>query len=178
MKFLNRTKHKKLRLSMDNIKCIMWYINAVFTMHADYKSHTGATMTFGEGAVQSISQKQKLNTRSSTKAELVAADDATVKILWTKLFLEEQGYTVEKNTLYQDNKSAILLEENGWKSSEKRTQALNVRYFFLMDQVEKGNLTITCCPTDAMIRDFMSKPLQGSKFQQFSDDIMGLEPGK
>ena len=97
MKFLNGTKHKKLRLRMDNIKCIKWYINAAFAVHADYKSHTGATMTFGEGAVQSISQKEKLNTRSSTKAELVAADDAAVIILWTKLFLEEQGYTVEKN---------------------------------------------------------------------------------
>ena len=177
MKFLNGTKDKKLRLSVDNIKCIKWYVDAAFAMHADYKSHTGATMTFGEGAVQSISQKQKLNTRSSTEAELVAADDAAVMILWTKLFLEEQGYTVEKNILYQDNKSAILLEENGRKSSGKRTRALNVRYFFLTDQVEKGNLTVTYCPTDAMIGDFMSKPLQGSKFHQFSDDIMGVEPG-
>ena len=52
-----------------------------------------------------------------------------------------------------------------------------MRYFFLTDQVEKGNLTITYCPTDAMIGDFMSKPLQGSKFRQFSDDIMGIGPG-
>ena len=54
---------------------------------------------------------------------------------------------------------------------------MNVRYFFLMDQVKKGNLTITYCPTDAMIEDFMSKLLQGSKFRQFSDNIMGIEPG-
>ena len=51
MKFLNGTKDKKLRLSVDNIKCIKWYIDAAFAVHADYKSHTGATMTFGEGAV-------------------------------------------------------------------------------------------------------------------------------
>ena len=41
----------------------------------------------------------------------------------------------------------------------------------------EGNLTITYCPTDAMIRDFMSKLLQGSKFRKLSIDIMGLEPG-
>ena len=69
--------------------------------------------------MQSISWKQKLNTRSSTEAELVAADDTTVMILWTKLFLEEQGYALEKNILYQDNKSAILLEENGLKNLGK-----------------------------------------------------------
>ena len=47
----------------------------------------GATMTMGRGAIQSISRKQKLNTRSSTEAELVAVDDMSVMILWTKLFV-------------------------------------------------------------------------------------------
>jgi hypothetical protein len=45
----------------------------------------------GEGAVQSISRKQKLNSKSSTESELVGADDVSIMILWTKLFLEEQG---------------------------------------------------------------------------------------
>ena len=42
-------------------------------------------MTFRIGAVQSISQKQKLNTRSSTESELVGADDVTDLILCTRL---------------------------------------------------------------------------------------------
>ena len=130
-------------------------------------------MTFGEGVVQSISHKQKLDTRSSTEAKLVVADDVTVMILWTKMFLEAQRYTVEKNILYQDNKSTILLKENGKRSSRKQTQALNMRYFFLMDQVEKGNLQIKYCPTNEMAGDYMSKPLQGSKFCKFCDMIMG-----
>jgi hypothetical protein len=80
-------------------------------------------MTYGNGALISLSRKQKLNTRSSTKAELVGADDAATMILWTKLFMEAQGYTIKSNILYQDNKSAILLETNGKKSSSKRTRA-------------------------------------------------------
>ena len=110
-------------------------MDASFAVHPDYKSHTGATMSYGDGngAVQSISRKQKLNTRSSTESELVGVDDASVMILWTKLFLEEQGYNINSNILYQDNKSAILLETNGKKSSGKRTRALNIRYFFLTD---------------------------------------------
>ena len=39
------------------------------------KSHTCAVMTMGRGAIQFISSKQKMNTRSSTEAELVAVDD-------------------------------------------------------------------------------------------------------
>ena len=130
-------------------------------------------MTFGRGAAQSVSRKQKLNTRSSTEAELVGADDLATNICWTKLFMESQGYNIEKNILYLDNKSAIFLETNGRKSACKRSHALNVRYFFLTDQVEKGNLSIEYCPTDEMVADYHTKPLQGAKFQKFHDMVMG-----
>jgi hypothetical protein len=94
-------------------------------------------------------------------------------ILWTKLFLEEQGYNISQNILYQDNKSAILLEKNGKKSSSKRTRAINIRYFFLTDQSEKGNVQIEYCPTGEMIADYMTKPLQGQLFEKFKSLIMG-----
>ena len=119
------------------------------------------------GSIVSVSRKQKLNTKSSTEAKLVGADDITSLILWTQLFMEEQGYPIDRNILYQDNKSAILLERNGKQSSSKRTRHLNIRYFFLTDQLEKGNLEIEYCPTDAMVGDYMTKPLQGTKFVQF-----------
>ena len=130
-------------------------------------------MTMGNGAIQSISRKQKLNTRSSTEAELIGVDDAATMVLWTKLFMEEQGYDIEENKIYQDNKSAILLETNGRKSAGKRSRALNVRYFFVTDQVEKGNVIIDYCPTDDMIADYMTKPLQGEKFKKFRKMILG-----
>ena len=173
MKYLNATQDKKLTLSADNLKVIKWYVDAAFAVHPDFKSHTGGAMTFGKGSAQNISRKQKLNTKSSTEAELVAVDDVSIMILWTKLFMEAQGYRINKNILYQDNKSAILLEENGRKSAGKRSRALNIRYFFLTDQIEKGNLTIEYCPTEKMWGNFHSKPLQGEKFRQFQNDIMG-----
>ena len=83
-------------------------------------------MTMGKGAVLSGLNKQQLNTRSSCEAELVRADNYATKILWTKLFMEEQGYEIRRNVLYQDNKSTILLLENGKRSSGKRTRALNI----------------------------------------------------
>jgi hypothetical protein len=64
---------------------------------------------------------------------------------------------------------------NGKKSSRKRTRALNIRYFFLMDQVEKGKVTIVYCPTDDMVGDFHTKPLQGKKFQKFQNAILGCD---
>jgi hypothetical protein len=175
LKYLNGTREYVLTLSADSLQVIKWYVDASFAVHPDFKSHTGGVMTFGRGAVQSLSTKQKLNTKSSTTAELVGADDASTLVLWTKLFMEEQGYAINKNILYQDNKSAILLELNGKKSSSKRTRALNIRYFFLTDQAEKGNLIIDHCPTEDMIGDYLTKPLQGEKFKKFVSEIMGLE---
>jgi hypothetical protein len=174
MKYLNDTRELKLTLSADSLHCIKWYVDASFAVHPDYKSHTGATMSYrdGDGAVQSFSRKQKLKTRSSTESELVGGDDVSVMILWTKLFLEEQGYNINSSILYQDNKSATLLETNGKKSSGKRTRALNIHYFFLRDQVKKGSVTIVYCPTHDMVGDFHTKKsLQGEKFR-FSDAII------
>ena len=173
MRYLNGTRKLCLTLGVDNVHVIKWYVDASFAVHPHFRSHTGAIMTMGTGAIQSMSKKQKLNTRSSTEAELVGVDDAATMVLWTKLFLEEQGYNIEKNILHQDNKSAILLETNGRKSAGKRSRALNIRYFFMTDQIEKGNVQVEYCPTDKMIGDFMTKPLQGSKFREFRRAVLG-----
>ena len=96
-------------------------------------------------------------------------------IMWTKLFMEAQGYEINNNILYQDNKSTMLLLNNGKRSSSKRTRAFNIRYFFLTDQIEKKNLSVEFCSTTKMIADYMSKPLQGKMFQEFKKLIMGQE---
>ena len=174
LEYLKGTSKLCLKLKADNLQVVKWYVDASFAVHPDYRSHTGAVMTLGKGSFIAISINQKLNTRSSTEAELVGADDAATMILWTGLFMEQQGFPLNKNILFQDNKSAILLENNGKRSAGKRSRALNVRYFFLTDQVEKGNLSIEYCPTDLMWADFMTKPLQGEKFRKFRDEILGI----
>ena len=63
-------------------------VDAAFAVHPDFGSHTGATMTMGRGAVSHITRKQGMNTRSSTEAEVVAADESVGPMIWTKLFLE------------------------------------------------------------------------------------------
>ena len=173
LRYINGTRNDKLILSADDLHVIKWYVDSAFAVHPDFKSHTGGGMTYGRGMPITMSRKQKLNTRSSTEAELVGADDMSTMVLWTKLFMEAQGVEIKKNILYQDNKSTILLENNGKRSSGKRTRAFNIRYFFLTDQIEKGNLSVEYCSTTEMIADYMSKPLQGKLFQKFKKLIMG-----
>ena len=135
-------------------------------------------MQWGLGTSISASLKQKLNTRSSTESELVGVDDMMEKVLWIKLFLEEQGVHVEKNIVMQDNQSAIRLEENGRASAGKRTRALNIRYCFITDQVQKGNLSVKYLPSEEMVADFLTKPLQGELFCKFQARILRIESEK
>jgi hypothetical protein len=131
--YLHGTQEMVLTLSADNTRIIKWYVDVAYAVHKDMRSHTGGAMTMGKGYPIAASLKQKLNTRSSTEAELVGTDDLMGTIIWTNYFLEAQGYTCHDTIIYQDNKSAILLEKNGKKSSSKRMKHINIRYFFITD---------------------------------------------
>jgi hypothetical protein len=112
LKYLKGTRGLKLTLTVGDLSIIQWWVDASYAVvHEDCRGHTGAMMSLRKGAVTSFSTKQKINGKSSTEDELIRVDDAMPRILWTKYLIEAQGYTVEHNKLYQDNKSAILLEK-------------------------------------------------------------------
>jgi hypothetical protein len=130
-------------------------------------------MSLGWGSVIGMSKKQKLNTKSSTKCELVGVDDASPQMLSTIYFVEGQGYGVKASILNQDNLSAILLEKNGRASSSNRTKNINVRYFFIKDQIASGKITVEHCPATEILGDHFTKPLQGTVFRKFRAEIQG-----
>jgi len=55
------------------------------------KSHTGGATSLGRGAIMCKSTKQKLNTKSSTEAEVVGSSNYLPNTVWAKMFLAEQG---------------------------------------------------------------------------------------
>jgi hypothetical protein len=65
---------------------VKWWIDASFAVHPDMRSHTGNTMSLGKGSVYLTSRKQRINTKSSTKAELVGVDDSMPLVIWTRNF--------------------------------------------------------------------------------------------
>jgi hypothetical protein len=95
-------------------------------------------------------------------------------MLWTRYFIEGQGYNIEASILNQDNLSAILLEKNGRASSSKRTKHINVQYFFIKDRIASGELTVKHCPAAEMLADHFTKPLQGTLFRASRAEIQGI----
>lgn len=166
-----------LTLGIDESRTTKWWVDASFATRHKMRSQTGGTMSMGRGSVYSISRKQKLNTTSSTEAELVGASDVMPQILWTRQLLLSQSVEGINHILFQDNESAILLQKNGSGSSSRRTRHINIRYFFVKDRVDAKELDIQYCPTNEMVGDFFTKPLQGKKFTLFRKIIMGEETG-
>lgn len=174
IRYLRGTTKLALTLSAKSAITPKWWIDGSHGVHPTMRGHTGGCMSLGKGMQMSISTKQKMNSRSSTETEIIAVDDLMPSLLWTNYFLEHQGYSSENTILYQDNKSAILLENNGRMSSGKRTKHINMRFYFITDRIRGGELSVEHCPTQDMIADF-TKPLQGKLFYKFRSLIMNLQ---
>ena len=173
MKYLQSTAHLPLVLRTNGQGSTI-YMDGAHAVHSDMKSHGGVFATEGKGAMISSSTKLRLNTLSSTETELITVGEKISKSVWFRLFrIAQNGYSNE-DTLMQDNQSAILLENNGRFSAGKGSKHIDIRYFFVTDQVKNGHFKVQYCPTIEMIADFFTKPLQGGLFHKFRNLIMAI----
>ena len=58
----------------------------------------------------------------------------------------------------------------------KRTRHINIRYFFVTDKIANKEIRVAYCPTEAMIADYFTKPLQGKLFRTLRYWIMNSVP--
>jgi len=91
-----------------------------------------------------------------------------------KKFVEEQGFKIKLNIVFQDNTSTMKLQNNGKLSSGRRTRNFDIKQFNITDLTNRDEVEVRYCPTDNMIADYMSKPLVGANFGKFRDLIMNL----
>ena len=135
IRYLHDNMDIPLTLEISDSGMLCWWVDASFAVHPDMKSHMGATVSLGGSCPFSLSLRQWSNTQSSTEAELVGVNDAMYLIIWNQLFLEGQGFKVIDNIVHQDNQSAMLLVHNGKMSSDKNTQHIEIRYYFITNHI-------------------------------------------
>jgi hypothetical protein len=172
--YLNGAPGMGIRLCPRSELKILVYIDASFAVHGDMKSHTGSVISLGQGPVHAGSKKQGLMTKSSTESELVGVSDVLPQVIWTRDFLIQQGYEVPPATIFQDNTSTISLVVKG-HSRSSRTRHIGIRYFFVKDRVDSGEIEVKHLSTSKMIADIMTKPLQGDLFRQMRGWLMGID---
>jgi len=174
IQYIRGTKGYGITLSGESNLSVTAFIDASYAVHSDMKSHTGSIITLGKGPVYAKSGIQRLNTTSSAESELVALSDSTGQVIWTRQFLEQQGYTVGPATVYEDNQSAIKLAENG-RSNSSRTRHIAIRYFFVSDKIASGEIKVEYLNTSDMIADILTKPLQGALFRRLRSLLLNWD---
>ena len=111
MTWLKQTKNDVRIIGAQSVKELFTWVDAAYAVHNNMRSQTGGNMSFGYGMIHCRSNKQKLNTKSSTEAEVVGTSDYVPFAIWLALFMREQGYDIEKSILFQDNESAIKMKK-------------------------------------------------------------------
>ena len=175
VKYLHSTKALPLTLRPSSGVILVAYVDAAFGVYhsTDYRSTTGAAIQLNGNTVWTKSTKQKLNAKSSTEAELIAVSDALPHIIWTRDLLLAQGYPVPPTTLFQDNLSTITMIQNG-RGTSPQTRYIAIRFFWVKDRVDSGEIVLEHIPTEAMVADLLTKPLQGAVFYRQRAALLGL----
>ena len=150
----------------------MQNFDAAFAVHKYMRSHTGDFMTMGTGGAY-VQYRKKLNTESWTEDNISWMDDALTHFIWTPYYLKDQGNEIHDNVIYQDNQSAVKLENNGRWSSSKWKRHIHIRYYFITDRIKDQEAYVEFFLSLEIIRDYLTKSLQGSHFNYLCNIIIG-----
>jgi hypothetical protein len=172
--FMKQTAGMPLRLKAKAPLQVVTSIDAAFANRTEMKSTSGACTTLGEGMFIAFSRMQKLNSKSSTEAEIIALSDGSNTPLWLADWLRYQGYPHLPILIEQDNISCMTLMENGHAKAET-TRFIEVRFFWIYDYIKRGLIKLVKVPTEEMASDYFTKPVQGAIFQRLHKRIMGYK---
>lgn len=170
LRYLKSTSNHKLILG-STADGLEMYADADWAgNHRDRKSNSGFLIRLGGGVVSWASRKQTCVALSSTEAELVALTEACQELSWLKKLIIDLGVNVSSPvTTFEDNQSCIRLVENG--KIEKRSKHIATKYFFVRDLQEQQQIILKYCPTEFMLADILTKPLQHLRLKTLRDKL-------
>jgi len=134
------------------------------------RSTTGYIFCMANGPVTWSCQRQKLVTLSTTESEYVAAATAAKELIWLRKLLKDIGGQYENaTTLYIDNQNAIKLSKN--PELHKRTKHIDIRYHFLREKYESGEISIAYIPPEIQKANILTKALPRERFQMLHERL-------
>jgi hypothetical protein len=113
---------------------------------------TQVCITLGKEAIQAISTKQPINTKSSAETELVAASDGSTPAINVLNIVFSQGIQVYALMIEQDNMSTLAMIENG-RAIGPTSRHINIRFFWLNDRISSGEVSMRYTTTGDMTSD-------------------------
>ena len=127
----------------------------------------------GNKAISWASKKQTIVALSSTKAEYMAATSAACEATWLRKILQDvQQDSKTPTIIHCDNMSTIAMTKNPVFHS--CTKHIEIRYHFIRELVERGEIKMEFCKTEEQLADIFTKPIATEKFIEFRD-MLGVQ---
>jgi hypothetical protein len=134
----------------------------------------GHVITLAGGPVFWKTKKQTVMTSSSTEAEFINLTPAGISLKWINGMLAEFGAAQqEPSLLFTDSANALTTALNPLNSA--RTRAIDIRYKWILDQVNRKKVNLRHLPGTEMVADGLTKPLSREKHAKFVK-LLGLVP--
>jgi hypothetical protein len=179
MRYLNFTTSQKLRFGPSGAhRGFVVYSDADWAGDKiDRKSVSGFVIMFYGGPISWGSKKQKSVATSSCESEYMALAMCAKQGQWIAQIFRDLGlaeYIGKNLTTVQmlgDNQGSIALVEN--PHLHERSKHIDIAYHFIRDLAEQRKLQIDYIPTQDMVADGMTKPLQKPGFMRFKE-LLGV----
>ena len=71
------------------------------------------------------------------------------------------------------NMTAVIVQS---RRKSSISQHIKIKYFFITEKIKEQEMKVLYCPTEEMLADFYTKPLQGRLFRIMREIIMGMRP--
>jgi hypothetical protein len=136
----------------------------------DRKSTSGMCFSLGSAMISWASRKQKSVALNTAEAEYIAACDACTEAVWLrKLVSGLFDQVLDSTVIYCDNQSCVKLSEN--PVFHDRSKHIEIKYYFLRDKVQRGEVVLQYISTDEQTADILTKPLSKIKFAYLRDKL-------
>ena len=137
----------------------------------DRKSISGWVVKLNGDPVSWSSKKQRVVALSTCEAELYAEAAAIQEVLWLRGLLTELGLHIAVgSTVFGDNQSTIAVTKNGIKN--QRTKHVDVKYHFVTETVESGQVKLQWVPSAKQQADIFTKALAAPVFLGLRKELM------
>ena len=151
--------------------------DASYAEHPDGKSHTGGCIGFESDSAcwfMWICTKQPVVALSTCEAELIATCTIGCGVVWSMQILQELHFDQLTIEIGVDNKCSMRLLEQG-TGSFKRAKHIKVRFFWLKDLIDEGEIILKYVPSEELVADMLTKATTGTKFKYLRDKLLGTK---
>jgi hypothetical protein len=138
------------------------FVDASHGVHSDAKGQGGMIITLGTAPIFCRSFKLKQICISSTESEIVALSDTITYLIWLRQFLKEirnDIYLEGPTVVYQDNTSAIMMQESAAGHFSRSKHFMFLRSAFVKEHIDNNEITLQYLPTEYMCADMLTKPV-------------------